>query len=325
MVYPWLSPYQQQLPSDRLLWPQALLLAGAADLGGLELAQHWAAFLLCHRPHEQSACGECQSCHWLQSGYHPDFFTLIKAEDEKFIKIDAIRDLIARLSKTAHSQAAQVILISPAESLNSAAANALLKSLEEPKARVHFLLIADHHLSLPKTLLSRCQTIVLRAPLAQSLAWLKTQFSDQTDENLRLVLRLERDLPLAAARTLAQNDNNMLDAWLDDCVAVALKQQNPLLVAQKWAGLLKEQQLRATAYFFLDIVRYSVTGNPVFSLYENRTQQIEQLATHFSLNKSLEHCQSLWALYAETIQGLNVNFQLALECRLLALADDSRP
>jgi DNA polymerase-3 subunit delta' len=321
MLYPWLTPYLQQLPTDRLLWPQALLLAGAADLGGLDLAQHWAHFLLCHHPHEQSACGHCQSCHWLQSGYHPDFFTLIKAEDEKIIKIDTIRELIARLSKTAHSQAAQVILISPAESLNNAAANALLKSLEEPKARVHFLLVADHHLSLPKTILSRCQTMALRAPTAQSLAWLKTQFSDHTEESLRLALRLERHLPLAAARTLAQNDTNILDAWLDDCVAVVLQQQNPLVVAQKWAGLLKEQQLRATAYFFLDVARYTVTRDPSFSTYENRTQQIEQLAAHFPLNKALEYCQSLWALYAETLQGLNLNFQLALECRLLSLAE----
>ncbi len=322
MLYPWLTAYLQQLPSNRLLWPQAVLLAGAADLGGLDLAQHWAHFLLCHHPYEHSACGQCQSCHWLQSGYHPDFFTLIKAEDEKVIKIDAIRELIARLSKTAHSQAAQVILISPADSLNTAAANALLKSLEEPKARVHFLLVATHHLSLPKTILSRCQTIVLRAPTAQSLAWLKTQFSEQTEDSLRLVLRLERGYPLAAARALAQNDDNILDAWLDDCVAVALKQQNALVVAQKWAGLLKEQQLRATAYFFLDVVRYNVTCDQSFSIYENRTQQIEQLAARFSLNKALVHCQSLWALYAEILQGLNLNFQLALECRLLALADD---
>jgi DNA polymerase-3 subunit delta' len=322
MLYPWLKPYLQQLPSNRLLWPQALLLAGAADLGGMDLAQHWAAFLLCHQPEEHTACGQCQSCHWLQAGHHPDFFTLIKAEDEKVIKIDAIRELIARLSKTAHSQAAQVILISPAESLNTAAANALLKSLEEPKARVHFLLVADHHLSLPKTIRSRCQTIVLHAAREQSLAWLKTQFTDKTEDSLRQALRLEREHPLAAARALTQDDTLQLDAWLDDCVAVALKQQNALLVAQKWAGLLKEQQLRATAYFFLDSVRYSVTHNHLFSVYENKAQQIEQLAARFSLNKGLEHCQSLWTLYAENIQGLNLNFQLALECRLLALAAD---
>ncbi len=322
MLYPWLKPYLQQLPSNRLLWPQALLLAGAADLGGMDLAQHWAAFLLCHTPKEHSACGHCQSCHWLQAGHHPDFFRLIKAEDEKVIKIDAIRELIARLSKTAHSQAAQVILISPADALNTAAANALLKSLEEPKACVHFLLVATQHLSLPKTILSRCQTIVLRAPTAQSLAWLKMQFSDKTENDLHQALRSERDLPLAAARALTQEKTQQSDAWLDDCVAVALQQQNAILVAQKWAGILKEQELRATAYFFLDVVRYSVTQDHVFSIYDTKTQLIEQLAARFSLNKALAHCQSLWDLYAESLQNFNLNFQLALECRLLALAEE---
>lgn len=321
MVYPWLESYQQQLPADRLCFPQAILLAGAADLGGFDLAQHWASFLLCHHPQAQSACGHCQSCHWLQSGHHPDLFTLIKAEDEKVIKIDAIRELIARLSKTAHSEAAQVILISPAESLNNAAANALLKSLEEPKARVHFLLVADHHLSLPKTILSRCQTIVLSASMAQSLTWLKTQFHEETEDSLRLALRLERNLPLAAARALRQQDNTILEDWLDDCMAVVLQQKNALVVAQKWANLLKEQQLRATAYFFLDALRYQLTRDLSFSTYENRAQQIVQLAERYSLQQSLALCQSIWSLYAETLQGLNLNFQLALECRLLAMAE----
>lgn len=321
-MYPWLNAYSKQLPTDRLLWPQVLLLAGAADLGGMAFAKALAAFLLCHDPKEYSACSHCQSCHWFGAGHHPDFFPIIKASDEKTIKIDSIRELIVRLSKTAHSQAAQVVLISPAESLNIAAANALLKSLEEPKARVHFLLVADHHLALPKTLLSRCQAIVLHASIDESLAWLQQQYPDKSAETLRQVLRLERDLPLAAARVLAQNEESAIDAWLDDCVAIVLEQQNALVVAQKWAPLLKEHELRAVAYFLQDIVRYGLTQSHAFSIYESRAQQIEQLASVFPLQKWLILCQSLWALYAEVIQGLNLNFQLSLECRLLALAEE---
>ncbi|MBY0378213.1 MAG: hypothetical protein K2Q33_06610 [Gammaproteobacteria bacterium] len=321
-MYPWLMPYQKQLPTDRLVWPEALLLAGAEDLGGLALAQACAAFLLCHAPKEHSACLECQSCAWFKAGHHPDFLSITKAADEKVIKIDSIREMIARLSKTAHSKAAQVVLISPAESLNSAAANALLKSLEEPKPRVHFLLVASNHLSLAKTIRSRCQTLVLHASLEQSLKWLKQQYPDKSEDTLKQVLKLERNLPLAAARSLAQQEDNTMDAWLDDCVAVALQQQNALLTAQKWAPLLKEKELRAVAYFMQDIMRYNLTQTHAFSVYETRASQIEQLAIRFPLQKCLTLCESLWALYAETFQGLNLNFQLSLECRLLSLAGE---
>lgn len=321
-MYPWLMPYQKQLPTDRLVWPEALLLAGAADLGSLELAEAYASFLLCHAPKEHSACLECESCAWFKAGHHPDFLRITKAADEKAIKIDSIREMIARLSKTAHSKAAQVVLISPAESLNSAAANALLKSLEEPKPRVHFLLVATHHLSLPKTIRSRCQTLVLRAAVEQSMAWLKQQYPDKSENTLRQVLSLERELPLAAARALAQNEESTTDTWLDDCIAVALGQKNALLIAQKWASLLKEAELRAIAYFWQDIARYCLTHSHAFSLYQTRAPQIEQLATRFPLQKCLTLCESLWAFYAETVQGLNLNFQLSLECRLLALAGE---
>lgn len=284
-MYSWL-PYRAQLPTDKHLWPQALLLAGSAGLGGLVLAEHCAAFLLCPHPKEGSACGQCQSCIWFQAGHHPDLLRISKEPDEKAIKIDVIRDKIARLSKTAHSEAAQVVLIHPAESLNKAAANALLKSLEEPKAGVYFFLVADHHASLPKTVLSRCQ-----------------------------ILRLK------ASSILAEKENDdTVDAWLEDCIAVALAQQNALVVAQKWAALLKERELRAILYLMQDLARYQLTRQHTFAVYEARKNQIEQLAARFSLAKSVAVCQSLSAFYAETIQGLNLNFQLSLECRLLDMA-----
>ncbi len=285
-MYSWLLPYREQLPSDRRVWPQALLLAGSANLGGLALAEHCAAFLLCHHPAESSACGQCQSCTWFQAGHHPDLLRISKEPDEKVIKIDVIRDKIARLSKTAHSEAAQVVLIYPAENLNKAAANALLKSLEEPKAGVYFFLVADHHASLPKTVLSRCQIIRLKA-----------------------------------SNALAEKENDdTVDAWLEDCIAVALAQQNALAVAQKWASLLKEKELCAILYLMQDLARYQLTRQHTFAVYEARKNQIEQLAARFSLAKSVALCQSLSTLYAETIQGLNLNFQLSLECRLLDFA-----
>ncbi len=319
-MYPWLARYQSLLPEDRRAWPQALLICGSTDAGTLEWAQVLTAFLLCHQPQQKQACGQCQSCHWLQAGYHPDFLSIIKNEDEKNIKVDAIREMSAHLTQTTHSQGARVILIYPVDSLNNAAANALLKSLEEPKAKTHFLLITERPLHLPATIRSRCQMIRVQANQQQSLQWLKTQFPDKEEAELQQVFCLERCLPLAANRVLAQKEEtSSLTEWLADCVAIGLGQKKALPVAQKWAGQVTERHIRAWGYLFQDVVRYIITSKHLFSMNNGMEKAINQLSLRYSLKIWTDLCQSIWVLYYEVVQGLNLNFQLSLEYRLLCL------
>ncbi len=316
--YPWFEDEQAYLPFDRSAWPPALLIAADADLGALELSHHWISFLLCEDPKLKEACGLCRSCHWLQAGHHPDFFELLKADEDKSIKIDAVRNLIASLSQTAHERRAQVVLIYPADSLNEAAANALLKSLEEPNDRVYFLLLSAYPLSLPATLRSRCQTYLLRAKQAQVLPWLQSRFPDKSEHSLQQALNLARGLPLAAERLL-RAENNSADLWIDDCISVYLGQQSALIVAEKWVSRLQNEHLKGWAYFLQDLLRYQLSNRSVFLIYQDRLEAIKALVRRYSLDQWLICAQKVWDLYGQRLQGSNLNFQLSLECSLLAL------
>src|SRR5262249_44852637 len=98
-----------------------------------------------------SACGECKSCQWFQAGTHPYFFSVGLEEKSKAIKIDQLRELTHRLEKTSHRGHYQIAVIESADTMNRAAANALLKTLEEPSECVVILLVADRLKPLPAT------------------------------------------------------------------------------------------------------------------------------------------------------------------------------
>jgi len=162
--------------------PHALLLCGPAGLGKRTFADAFAAALLCQQPRDDgTACGSCRACLLLAAGSHPDLVrTGLELRDDgkprTEITIDQIRALGARLALTAQFGGHQVALIDPADLLNHAAANALLKTLEEPTPATVIVLVADQPARLPATIRSRCQRIDLHAPpLQQAQQWLLAQ------------------------------------------------------------------------------------------------------------------------------------------------------
>jgi DNA polymerase III subunit delta' len=111
--------------------PHALLISGPRGVGKRSLADALIARVLCAAPGE-AACGRCHGCRMLAAGYHPDLLRVEPEEGKRQIRIDPIREVNAFVAQTAQQGGYRVILIAPAEAMNVAAANALLKSLEEP-------------------------------------------------------------------------------------------------------------------------------------------------------------------------------------------------
>lgn len=141
--------------------------------GGLELAR-WITQRVNCTDAKNAPCGECQSCRWIAAGQHPDVTQLSPEGDSKQILIQAVRDLAADLSLTAHSKGYKVALVAPAEAMNPFAANALLKTLEEPPARTLVLLVASQPSRLLATLRSRCSKLRLISPSREVAAsWLE--------------------------------------------------------------------------------------------------------------------------------------------------------
>ncbi|MFZ5484141.1 MAG: DNA polymerase III subunit delta' [Pseudomonadota bacterium] len=167
--------------------PHALLLHGRKGIGKRDLAEDLAQWLLCQAPTEAGPCRSCQACQWFEQGQHPDFKRIepeTGGESEegadkkggKLITIKDVRGLGEFLSLVSHQGGWRVVLIQPAELLNMAAANALLKTLEEPPARVLLLLVSHQPRRIPATVLSRCRKRPVPTPDRESArAWLLAQ------------------------------------------------------------------------------------------------------------------------------------------------------
>lgn len=140
----------------------ALLIHGEGGLHKLQLGRQIGQGLLCESPMAAMPCGKCRGCLLYLSGNHPDWIE-VHPVDSAVIKIDQIRELSSRLSMRPQIARRQVALVWPAEQMNLAAANALLKTLEEPSADTHLLLLADRIGRLPATIRSRCQRLPLLA------------------------------------------------------------------------------------------------------------------------------------------------------------------
>jgi DNA polymerase-3 subunit delta' len=156
-------------------FPHALLLHADPGTGGEELALWVAALLLC-RAEGEPPCGVCLDCRRVREGQHPDFTRVTPLEDSKQIRVDQIRELGGAFALTSHGRGHKVALIAPADALNVNAANALLKTLEEPPARTLIVLLAAQLSRLPATVRSRCQRLRVRPPnRAASLEWLEAE------------------------------------------------------------------------------------------------------------------------------------------------------
>lgn len=196
-LYPWQTEAWRHWLKLRERLPHALLLKGPQGTGKLDFAMNLARSLLCERPQNGDglACGECASCHWFEQETHPDFRLIqpdalsesdedeekanAKKKPSKQISVDQIRALADFAGLSAHQGGHKVVLIHPAEAMNTNAANALLKTLEEPAGRMMIILVSHKPQQLLPTILSRCLALPMPLPpVEESAEWLKEQGVD---------------------------------------------------------------------------------------------------------------------------------------------------
>lgn len=174
--YPWFTAvwegFARQVEQDRL--PHALLLVGQAGIGTLELARAMAQYLLCAAPRPARSCGQCRACLLLKAESHPDLYLVSPEEGAQSIKIAQIREMTEFTNKTAQQGGRKLVVLFPAETMNANAANALLKSLEEPSGDCVYLLVTEQPAFLMATIRSRCSRVQIRTPdFADALQWLQ--------------------------------------------------------------------------------------------------------------------------------------------------------
>jgi len=193
---PWLqTSLENLLPRAGHAW----LIQGSSGLGQYELSLALAQGWLCQTPTAQGACGQCPSCHGIGVRVHADFRVLMpetealvrgwplgeKAEKEiddkkrkpsREIRVDAMREMLDFCHMTRSGERGKVVLIYPAEQMNTVTANTLLKTLEEPPPYTRFILATSAAHELLPTIRSRCLVYTLNWPdTAPALAWLTAQ------------------------------------------------------------------------------------------------------------------------------------------------------
>ena len=216
-LYPWQqAPWQQlmnQFNQERLA--HSFLCVGAEGLGQLNFAKCFAWYILCQDKKEQ-ACGVCQSCRLLNANTHPDLFLVQPEDGSKTIKIDQIRDLVKDVQQTPKFAGYQVVIIEPAENMNRASSNALLKTLEEPPGRVLLFLISHRPSVLPATIISRCHRMYFNVPKKDKvLPWLREQLpADLSDVDTEMLLSLALGQPLTAIELSASDYLQDRKRWI---------------------------------------------------------------------------------------------------------------
>lgn len=237
MNLPWLEPSREQINSALVeqRFGHAPLVSGPEGVGKQDLVTWLVGRILCLQPDSGQPCGSCRSCQLLASGSHPDFFRVAVPEDKKEIPVDAVRELSASLHLTPRIGTNRVGLIHVAEALNINAANALLKTLEEPADNAWLILLSHQPGRLPATIRSRCQPVSVRPPTRDvALEWLADQCPEQDRDQLIQALSLSAEAPLAA-RQLLQNEG--LDFGLeilDGLLEVARGRPVSSLVSERW-------------------------------------------------------------------------------------------
>ncbi|MGH8426656.1 MAG: DNA polymerase III subunit delta' [Gammaproteobacteria bacterium] len=233
---PWLAEawtsVARALAAGRL--PAGLLILGRPGLGRGRLATAIAQARLCEQPRaDRQACGVCGSCRLVLAGTHPDLLRVTPLEDKKNLGIDQIRELGGTLALTAGRQGARCAILAPADRLTREAANALLKTLEEPSPSVTLILIATSAGTLPSTVCSRCLRLAVPVPGSEeALTWLAAH---APRNDWPLLLALAAGAPLAAEQLI---EEGITDAarFSAQIIAAAAGRTDPITVLAQYSG-----------------------------------------------------------------------------------------
>lgn len=274
---PWLAePWQRvarALGAGRL--PAGLLILGRPGLGRVRLATAISAARLCpEATPEGGACGVCRACRQVAAGTHPDLLRVEPEAAGQALRVDQIRELARALSLTPGRQGARCAIVAPADRLTAAAANALLKTLEEPPAGATLILVAAAAGALPATVVSRCLRLPVAVPEpAAALDWLSRR---APREDWPAFIALAGGAPLAAL-ALAEVWPEGPHPTLRALTAAAAGEADPLAVAEACGSETPQRLAEVIGWLAQGALRArSGAGAPAAQW----PQQLQELARH---------------------------------------------
>lgn len=292
MIYPWQEKQWMLFSSliQKQQLPHALLLQGNTGIGKHDFANLLAKSILCKNPDDSAAaCNNCESCRVFEAQTHPDLIRLKPLPPEKStskmpvlsIKVDAIRDLCSKLTRTSQFGGFRVAIIENADEMVISASNSLLKTLEEPGSNILMILISSKPARLPVTIRSRCRKIRFEQPDSViANQWLTTQGVKNTE----IALQMCHGSPLLAQAldetVLAQRE------LMAKAFTATLNNEAAINYATPLSNIPKELALDWLTDWVNDVIRLKSTKGKtelINSDYQNSLIRIAKKANHRAL------------------------------------------
>lgn len=316
MIFPWQIDQWQQLwrAKQENHLPHALLFTGITGTGKTIFADNFSHSLLCQQIQvDGTHCGACHSCRLVTGRAHPNVLWIEPEKEGQAIKVDQIRDVSEFINQSSFQGEYRIVIIHPADNMNTNAANALLKTLEEPSSGSVIVLISSQPSHLPATILSRCQRIIFPCPKKQlALDWLKSKLSDNTLD-LTLVLKLADGAPLAAERLVQDEMLSLRHDLFNGLYLLSQHKTDPIKLAAKIQDVSPERILDFIQSWVMDLLRLQLGGNAEVITnhdYEKQLLELTRLNDVQSNTKLMEHLQQL---RGQVNEGINFNKQLLIE------------
>ncbi|MCK5639141.1 MAG: DNA polymerase III subunit delta' [Gammaproteobacteria bacterium] len=319
--YPWQQAIWHGLISRHKAGklPHALLFAGSGGMGKQHLAWAFAQAVLCDSVQDEgTACQTCRSCQLFNAGNHPDFQWLEPEEEGKDLNIKQIRALAGSQELKSQYSGYKVLVLHPADKMNANAANALLKTLEEPTPGTLIILCSSRPGALLPTIRSRCQLLTFKPPAASKElnAWVMQRVNKA--ENPELLLSLAGGAPLAAVALVEEGALVSRQCLFDGFEALRKTQSDPVLLAANTLEYNLEQALNWLYGWYTDMIRLKTSPKDGIILNPDLLTRLQALAVSVDLrglHMQLQHVQ-------ESISQArsHANAQLLLEDVFIAWA-----
>ena len=288
---------------------KVVIITGASAGLGEQFAHAFTMRLLClsDSADSQSVCGSCQSCQLFIAGSHPDLTFISPEEEGKQIKIAQIRELIEYVALKSFSGSSKIAIIEPADAMNRATANSLLKTLEEPPSQSMMLLLTHQPSKLPITIRSRCQRIDFEPVFDQaSIDWLQTKLAD-TSISSESLLRLAGGGPLKAIELIEEDQLQFRDALINDLKSIAEKSYDPVQIAANWQAIGTENIISSLLKIIQDLIRLKLLREQAKLVNLDLKDDLQDLVNSLDLPELVRNYDFVLLKYQQSHGPMNYN------------------